>query len=345
MRARVGILAVVLVCACVSDGPPGEPDAGPAPSLDCGALVGRADTAPWSRELALCAAVVGSSCVSGQRYDQPVGAETFFDDMVAMSPEQVRCLAGAGSDCVAASACVGRSLDLEATCERSSAERRCEGDDLVTCTEQGTLRRHCPTDHESAGPTCIDGGGGPECGGAGACVEGEARCEGDFLLRCADDAAGLVWSGEDCARSGWTCVEDGGAHCADGREVPCADSGAPVCHHGEDGDFLIDCRDGFERRLDCSRLEGAFCVEGGYQCRLGDECGREPDEAQMEECDATDLTFCAGGVRASLDCRDLGFPSCDQDFFIDDGGTLWIGGGFCRAPVREPSGVTVSVTS
>jgi hypothetical protein len=132
---------------------------------------------------------------------------------------------------------------------------------------------------------------------------------------------GLVHHGPDCAALGLRC--DAGACHGQGEQCK---SDPPESEYRVDyvgisceADVLHACVAGASHDLDCTALApGSSCreVEGIRFCGLGAECvpgnqlGYEQTGTAIA-CEGTVLSFCNAGRIDRIDCRDLGFESCD----------------------------------
>jgi hypothetical protein len=282
---RIGawtLAAVVAAC--------GGTDGGNGGDAADGATAG-ADASPAATiDDLVTACVVLGSC-EGQG---PV--ECMDDYLPRLRESEIHCLAAAAGDCTAAFACIGLET-IDGGCTPG-----CDGDRAVSCGAVG-FATHCPSALFSTGPTCTDAAGSPACGGTAACEGTEAACEGTFLLEC----QGGVLRGGDCARYGLTCVAAGGfARCTDGTTTPCDGQNYPRC----DGDVVVRCESNLEVRHRCAHdVVGCHVLADdpdGY-CGLGSDCDPLVDDGS---CDGDALTFCAAGIRRTVDCAALGFAGC-----------------------------------
>jgi len=202
-------------------------------------------------------------------------------------------------DCAGVWACQGFESMAVSSCAPA-----CDGDVLVEC-EGGTVRYR--TDCTRTSQTCVVGANGPACG-LGPCTEAAQRCDGNVLVSC--DAEEGIESLTFCDQFGWTCEESGSnlARCSDGTSVACTPGVEPRC----EGTTLVRCVDRFELGVDCASLvEGMGCFLLGTHsyCGFGDAC--DPDLSKgMETCEGTVMSYCAAGLRETLDCADYGFVMC-----------------------------------
>jgi hypothetical protein len=207
-------------------------------------------------------------------------------------PDQVHCLAAAGTDCAAVTACIGAGFR---SC--SPDGQRCEGNEVIDCHGGRTLAVDCrgglwfPDDS-----TCVQGTR-PGCGVA-TCADGAPRtCHGTRLVRCVEGVSQEI----DCAQAGATCV-------ADGTSAGCGGTGAACAASRCDGNRLILCLSGHETIYDCAAmLRGGSCVPGGS---TGFSCGFGPDCGGTATCAGGTAQLCVLGGQASVDCLASGFVSC-----------------------------------
>lgn len=239
-------------------------------------------------------------------------ADCFNDVLPALGVEAIACVVEAETDCEAVRACLGiLAVEVDPDCAAG-----CEGDRLIDCQDTVRSEIDCGAYYELPGQTCVAGNVGPECG-AGTCDQEGSSCDGDVGLVCDVDRG--VLERNDCARFGWTCVEEAGtARCSDGSRVTCGGGDPARCEGGS----LVRCSSGYELALDCDLVvEGRSCYQAGDGpafCGFGDEC--DPLAAKGQEtCEGSIITFCAGGAIESADCADFGFTGCMES----------IGGGHC----------------
>lgn len=220
--------------------------------------------------------------------------ECVFDLMYRGTAAQVDCvLAATLSDCTSANACVGLMRSTDPNCTAGCLD----ADTLVSCA--GSLRTEieCASSIESLGPSCI--GGTQSACGIGACSSDTITCNGTVASRCISGVANEY----DCARFGMECAQDRG--CVGAAVGPCV--AAPGC----DGNFIVECDAGVERRTDCSaQLPGGTCgvvVNHIVGCVLGQQC----DALQtVDSCIGTTLQSCVAGTPMSVDCTSVGGTSC-----------------------------------
>ncbi len=238
----------------------------------------------------------------------------YWSNVFKIEPEQVTCLAAAGSDCDAARKCLNKGA-APATC---SGGRSCEGTVLVLCEDnlaapgtRGTRRFDCA----SANLSCIANGATLDCGTA-SCSGLNASCSGNDLLYCQGDG---VQRRYPCSESNATCVTTGIApHCR-GTGAACSQqSGNPLqpppirC----DGTKVVFCVDGQEAPFDCGPY-GLGCFANANDADFGCAFGNACDDDYNATCDANaKLTFCNGGNVDVFDCKGAGYSSCSPN----DGG-------------------------
>jgi hypothetical protein len=191
----------------------------------------------------------------------------------------------------------------DASCTTSSYT--CDGTNLVICSSGVRSTISCPNAspilRAGTGSTCVVGTNGALCGDA-SCSAASATCDGTVASSCYVSKA--VSMSMDCADYGQTCVNGGCT--APGGGAACTGT-TPTC----DGAAIVRCSGGTSYRTDCGTLEvGATCHLGtGTEpfCGTGDAC--YPTKG-AETCSGTSVSFCAGGVTASIDCTTLGFSQC-----------------------------------
>lgn len=286
------ILLSLLLVACGGGDKPATPnDAAGDAALDA------SPDAKATTEEALRACVVLGSL------DHQGPSECFDDYIAILNRTEIRCLAAAGADSVAAAACIGL-VPTTVPCTKA-----CAGD-VVQCgyaTAAGRFDLQCGKFFASRGSSCLIGNDGAQCG-AGTCTTASRTCDGDKLLEC-NPATGVL-DALDCARLGWTCSTDGGiARCVDTTTTACDPTAfADRC----DGTRRIDCLDNVEVGVDCARhVDGMSCLtrDSDAECGIdGPACGVA--DRRAETCNGTTITFCAGGGFHAVDCAALGFTQC-----------------------------------
>lgn len=203
---------------------------------------------------------------------------------------------GCGGGSVAYNACAGNT---RVACA-ASTPKMAHPPFAANCEAQG--RRCFQPDPNDSVAYCAASSTANDAG----CSSG---CQGSVLHDCED--AGLSYAldlGRDCANVGaGTCTT------SDAGESVCAPKGHP-CTNGSivcSSNMAIDCRSGFEDRVDCGRLAGTCTTTGltgpawdpASACVGGLTCG--PDT-----CTGTRLNGCANGIAHSVDCKTLGFSGC-----------------------------------
>jgi hypothetical protein len=213
----------------------------------------------------------------------------------------VRCLARAGADCPAATAC-------EPGLKSTDCGFACSGDVLRGCLQSPFSSVPFAFDCSAIGQHCVGSGGpfgGVSCGER-ACSLVTDGCAGDRIQRC----DGVAFHERDCAPLDATCgLVPLFGHTCIGRGPACATSfaeGVPL--RCDAGDTLVACGGGHETRQDCARL-GGHCFEAGGQphCAFADQC----DPQFQSACAGAFLVFCNNGVLTTVNCIALGFGGCD----------------------------------
>lgn len=234
----------------------------------------------------------------------------YVSNAFKITPEQVTCIAAAGSNCDNARRCLNNG-NAPSSC---SGGRLCEGTTLIMCEDNlaapgtpGTRRFDCA----SVGLSCIANGNTLDCGTA-SCSGLNASCSGNDLIYC--DGSG-VQKKYPCGDYKATCITQG--------IVPHCRGTGPACSQTSnnpfnpptircDGTKIVYCVDGQEAYLDCGTY-GLGCFsdgDNGYQCAFGAEC----DQGYDATCAADGkLTFCNGGKVDTFDCKGAGYASCDPD--------------------------------
>ena len=252
---------------------------------------------------ALTADQIGRACESAYAClgQTVVGCLRNLDDLDTLvsiyRPDQLRCLAAAGSDCVGARACIGFSFD---PC--SGTTTHCEGDRLfLGCQGGSALSLDCSggawwTDDA----TCIERTTTTPTCGIATCTSGTAAsCSGTRLSRCNSGALEVF----DCGQAGATCTTDAGI-------VGCGGTGAACTATRCDGNRLVRCLGGHELAFDCSTMfAGGTCVtggSGGFSCGFGPSCG------DTATCSGNTAQLCVLGAQVSVDCAAAGFAGCQS---------------------------------
>lgn len=216
-----------------------------------------------------------------------------------LSWAETGCLASA-ADCDAARKCVVDETVCAALIDGGVNGRRvCRGINLTACSPDLGLTQACGL----FGGACLESSTGVLGCGQFACGEDSQSCDGFFLVRCLSG----IGTERDCSITGQKCVvTEGIAQCA-GR--------GPACSKGRcDGKTLVQCDNGFERRVSCADSRGpSSCHEDGGEaaCALDSTPECEP-VGFTDSCDGPHLVICDGLIQR-VDCRQFGFASCDAD--------------------------------
>ena len=227
--------------------------------------------------------------------------------------------------CEAIDACLHSAPDPPSTAfcrAHPGAMTGCDGTSLILCGEDEP-EESTTVDCASLGATCS---ALTEAGGLSthACVD-PARCPAELTKTWCDPRAGAGIAVLSChdgeiertvCPTGSTCQ----AHAeADGEQAAtCEAKGHTSCAHPGsrrcEGSRLVRCEVhghfGHERSVDCAaiglvcteRESGAGCTDGPPQCAGG-----------PATCEGEGLSFCAAGKRLRVDCRELGFGTCEAD--------------------------------
>jgi len=257
---------------------------------------------PVSREQAVSACVAFASCVPGD------GVHACFQRQLNLfSPEEIRCLASAGSDCARVATCIGisvRSAPSDGGCGKS-----CEDGMLVTCSDSFRYKSDC-TRWGARGDSCFASSLTAGCGIA-SCTQTRESCEGTKRVVC--DLGVLTVN--DCRNGGaLTCQQNGNQTTCVGAGAACSDAeGATRC----DGEVLVRCVGGREDRRDCRiGFEGGGCrvrsdsVDSSAFCGYDTGCRPKSGEEACSGDGGLKLTFCAGGQARTVDCVALGHRGC-----------------------------------
>jgi hypothetical protein len=254
-----------------------------------------------------------AACVTLTGCFQPNGGANIGVCMFSLAyyrPSEIHCLAAAGANCDQAGRCISGQVEqrgMQPPCTAGNGAWICDGAELVECENGVTFRVSCPAVY-AAGTSCMmpqPGCRDPLMDGdcaLGPCTGSAPSCNGTVATSC---YAG-VQEAVDCAlqRPPQVCHFDGTNASCGGTGPPC--TGSSRC----DGDTLVDCDGGFEARVDCSVIEGSCQSASGISlyayCGYGTAC----DPGQFGTCNGTQLTFCAGGLMRTVDCRSFGFSTC-----------------------------------
>lgn len=225
--------------------------------------------------------------------------------------QRATCLATRGGGCSAARECTGYSLALGA----EGCVPGCQGSVFHECYDRAQLAIDC----SKLGMVCS-----PDSGCADPdslpCDDGSlASCAGEVAVTCSD---GATHGGPDCAALGLHC-ESGACRGAGASCVSYDEEEYAVTYQGLScaGNTLRSCVGGREHELDCSALGAGFsCRErdGVLFCGLAAECvpAELPNYDQRGTgvaCDGSVLTVCNAGRLTSVDCKQLGFQTCDAE--------------------------------
>lgn len=216
------------------------------------------------------------------------------------------CANKGGGDCKVIRECLGFEGKPQ-SCTQDYAPK-CEGDvayncDLIAGWEQ-------VIDCSKGGLKCAINDGGSSraasCGG-GVCDAQTfvSTCKGNTINRCTGGAIEFT----DCGSQHLQCREGMSTSCeGDGRS--CAPT-KPAC----DGNFLVDCIDGYVSKIDCGQVFGAkTCDNTGGTCKgSGTECSTDGD---FDSCDGNHLVTCIDGYKKKFDCVALGFEGCVEEAFV-----------------------------
>jgi len=229
-------------------------------------------------------------------------------DVPHMTAQEIGCLAASATDCTRAGMCSPgetRLPGLHAPCVGGGSAQTCDGTNIVFCDVNDTDSQSCPMTAAS-GSTCVmTSTGGARCA-FGMCNDDSQHCDGSVLVRCVDG----VLEAHDCALlvPALECRQNPAGDFACGGAGPACSSGDPP--HCE-GNALVTCANGFQSRTDCS-VGGASCLVPGDSsappyCGWGNPCDTSMPQAR---CDGPKLSFCAAGLRRTIDCAGAGFTGC-----------------------------------
>jgi hypothetical protein len=282
--------------------------------LGCGAPVSTSSAAAACIVAGACGALFGTTSACTKlisTVNDPVFGQ-ISGNLLEVTPAQVNCISGAGTDCNKAKACLDNGM-TPAPCSGNSST--CMGTSIVKCSgatgmagNNGQSVFDCSTLGRDY--TCVAANGTVGCGTA-SCGGGSAtQCSGNFLQSCVDGIMHQI----DCSHFSSTCVTTVGiSHCR-GSGASCSPQNTgdnPLASIRCEGSTLVTCSDGQEARYDCKNL-GLSCLPGYgnaiYDCRAGSEC----DPANFTAtCSGNVLRFCNLGKIDSFNCGGAGFVSCD----------------------------------
>jgi hypothetical protein len=277
--------------------------------------------APVSTQSGAAACIVASGCglfgttsactqlistVNDPVFGQLVGGSIF------VSPAQVNCIAGAGTDCNKAKACLDNGM-TPAPCSGNSST--CMGNFIVSCspaTGSNGNNGQSVYDCSQLGPgyTCVASNGNVDCGTASCGGGNPTQCAANVLQDCRNGILHQV----DCTHFSATCVATlGVSHCR-GAGPGCSQSPTaenPAAAIRCDGSVLVTCTDGQEARYDCSRL-GLSCLPSSNNAVLGCRAGSMCDPNNFTStCAGNTLTFCNQGRIDNFNCGAAGFNGCN----------------------------------
>jgi hypothetical protein len=214
-----------------------------------------------------------------------------------------------GSDCAGVLACA--SLGHDAAYCAAHPGSVCDGDLLVPCPP-ATVSPDAAlftVDCAALGMHCAEANGSASCTNGIDCdpnAEG-ASCDGNRYFDVCDRTTRLRYR-LDCAR--WsipnaTCRDDGQTF---NRTIGCLPSGAPCAGDRCEGDVLVTCYVGEERRLDCAQLESACAVvDGKPGCvPIANDCS----DSTQDQCAGSGITTCFEGSLQKIDCSTVGGTTC-----------------------------------
>ena len=210
--------------------------------------------------------------------------------------------------------CVGGEC-VDQICEPNS--RRCDGNTVIVCDDagvsEGTVRCDLVPECQEAAAGCLCRGG--DCVPL-ACEPDTTTCDGDNVVRCADDGSGFDVA-EVCEPPA-TCI--GGA-C---QEDACDDGMSCV------GDTLVTCVDGTASETNCRESESYcdesegpscapwFCEPGSAVC-TGDWGARwicNPRGSAATESECPDGEYCSDGICLKRACEPDQRVCDDRQLFV-----------------------------
>lgn len=227
--------------------------------------------------------------------------------------------------CADIAECEGTYGGVEAFCKDKADGQYCNDGDIVecgdypyatNCAKYGGVCQDFGTEINAYGDTaacalpnvtsCTDTDEEAACGGPANAYKYQCFGTTAYGTKCSNFAASCqdVGSGVGCYYPLNTCSAEG---------VTCANDRATWC-------------DGSSRAtFDCGSVGLGCSTTGDYYDDNGRQCGAPgctPDDiANCEEsCDDDHLTFCYGGAKVTVDCKDYGFTSCVEYDYDCSGG-------------------------
>ncbi len=271
---------------------------------------------PKDQDAALQAAILIGSCVPDdgiQRVLNNMHATRGVEPGGLDFKEFTKCFEGKTNGCKAVEECLGIVVDLSGPCMPT-----CTGSVFKVCDDALAFNVDCA----KFGYTCS--------ASEGRCVGGPApgpACDpGTFQESCQDGAprvcVGKEISGPNCADYGLTCKPEpfGGVACL-GTGAACQPDGTGSLsidyHEGLacDGELLRACLNGGEQAVDCGTLVTGFtCQTSGAAtfCGLAGAC--DPTAGADTTCEGDSVVVCNAGRIDKVDCKTLGFTSCNANF-------------------------------
>lgn len=250
----------------------------------------------------------------------------------------VECLATKNNGCQAVADCTGTMIDIAP----SAAEcvDGCNGTVRTACDGRLRFREDCSRYNEQ----CVGDSSRSACAPAGAppCIRDDA---GIYTYHCVDGKPAYCTGpveqyGVACASIGLVC-ENGGCK---GTEGACTDNGSQiqnvdylngvVCANGT----LQACLNGGLASASCASFSPGFTCQTSLAtdsgippkpfCGLASECN--PPSRSNLQCDGDSVVVCNAGRIDKVDCKTLGFTTCNSKFggctpnlestFVADGG-------------------------
>jgi hypothetical protein len=225
-----------------------------------------------------------------------------------MGPNEIGCLANAGTDCDRARACVNLGV-APGPCS-DPMHPVCDGDVFRYCC--GLQGMTCAFDCASAGQHCFAQSNGDGICAVESCDVAGASCDGNSVVFCRDGLEQRRTCSTNNRANNLTC----GVSKYPPNPIECVATG-PSCVEGSircEGDTLVVCPEGREERFDCT-VSGLRCVRGlntpaspsPYVCGSGSEC----DYTAQPSCDGGRYRYCWLGSWLTTDCKAAGFSGCN----------------------------------